>query len=58
MKEPSHGVRHVAHNLPERVLPGEVFAVRLELENSGSLAWRAASPGGADSIPGGAAAPG
>jgi len=41
---PAYGVRHVAHNLPERVAPGQVFAVRLDLENTGTIPWRASSP--------------
>lgn len=46
MSETTHGVRHVEHDLPERVSPGEVFPVRLALENTGTLAWRATSPAG------------
>ena len=42
----THGVRHVSHNLPEEVLPGSVFLVRLVLENTGSLTWSASRPGG------------
>lgn len=38
-------VRHVAHDLPEEVRPGEVLSVHLEVENVGSEVWRAWSPG-------------
>lgn len=39
-------VRHVAHDLPSHAAPGEVLAVRLELENTGSETWHASSPRG------------
>jgi len=37
-------VRHVGDDLPQRVPPGRVFPVRLELENTGSQTWHASSP--------------
>ena len=45
-EEGAYGVRYVAHNLPESADPGEVAAVRLSLENTGSLTWRPWAPAG------------
>jgi glutamate-1-semialdehyde aminotransferase len=39
-------VRHLSHDLPAKVAPGQVFGVRLELENSGTEIWHASSPHG------------